>query len=79
MFDIYKSNWKGHGPFKTERELKRSLKYDFTPKEDYMKVGIRCPVCGKMVSYYRKKSKLYVCGKCAWEGNSPVFPKKEEK
>ena len=75
MFGIHKADWKGCGAFANpwQRNKAKDMLYQ-RQLEANLKKGNRCPKCGRIVKYYRKKEKMYVCGHCPWEGKTVKRP-----
>ena len=40
---------------------------------------MRCPICNRVVSYYRARTKEYVCGRCPWTGTKEEAKTEKEK
>ena len=78
MFGIHKADWHGHGAFANKMQEKRAydILYQKNLEANLAKQGNRCPRCKKTVKWYRKKDKIWVCGRCDWEGKNVVRPEK---
>ena len=75
MEGIHRADWHGHGAFASANQEKRAYDIQYQRQlENNMKRGNRCPKCGRIIGYYRKKDKTYVCGVCPWEGKNVKRP-----